>query len=72
MPSTPVALHEPPRTVQEDSVPRVPESAILEPHPRLVAGTFAESLDHHTVQTSVTRNERWLNIRYEMFRFHLE
>ena len=51
VPGPPVALHEPPSSGHVDGVPRVPETVVLEPDPRLVSGGFAVALDHDAVKT---------------------
>ena len=54
VPGSPIALDESPSIIHKDSVPRVPESVIIERHTRLIAGAFGITLDYDTMQTGVT------------------
>ena len=50
MSGAPVALNKAPGSIQEDGVPSVAESAVLEAHTGLVASRLGVAFDHHAVK----------------------
>lgn len=56
-PGPPVALHQPPLSIDKHGIPRVSEHVSLEPHAGLIAHALGPSLDLHAVQPRVAATD---------------